>query len=268
MKQPRQLIPLIFVILAALCGSGLRSWGLHAGTDAGGVPVSHLSHWVYVGVSALCVAAFLLLAVRSPGRSGRYRVLQCGSGGFALGLIAGGLLLIGSLAEFVESLLTGPGISAPIICLLGLLGSICCMIAANFRRKGENPWPATEVLPILYLIVKLIFNFKDWSIDPIILDYCVILFALIFALLAFHRTAGFVFDQGKPRASLFYALCAVYFSAAAMMDGMADLSLATIITYCGFMLWQIPVILCLSVPRAPDPVPEKQDKQSKKEKNA
>lgn len=262
MKHPH--IPLIFVIAAALCSSALRTWGLHAGTDADSVPVSHLSHWVFIGVSILCVAAFLVLAIRSPGRSGRYRVLQCGSGGYILSLISGGLILAGSLAEFIEALLTGPGISAPIMCLLGLMGSICCMTAAYFRHRGNNPWPATEVLPILYLIVKLVFNFKGWSIDPIILDYCVILFALIFALLAFHRTAGFVFDQGKPRASLFYALCTVYFSAAAMMDGMADLSLATIITYCGFMLWQIPVILCLSVPRSPDPVPEKQGKKPKK----
>lgn len=264
MKHPRQLIPLIFAIVAALCGSVLRTWSLHAGTDTEGVPVVHLSHWVFIGISVLCVAVFLVLAVRSPGRSGRYQALQCGNGGFVLSLISGLLILTGSLAEFVEALLSGPGISVPIMCLLGFMGSICCMIAAHFRRKGENPWPATEVLPILYLIVKLIFNFKDWSIDPIILDYCVILFALIFALLAFHRTAGFVFDQGKPRASLFYALCTVYFSAAAMMDGMADLSLATIITYCGFMLWQMPVILCLSVPRSPDPVPEKQDKKPKK----
>lgn len=264
----RGIIPLIIAIFAALCGSALRTWSLHAGTDASGLPTNHVSHMVFIAASLVFVVLFLGLAIRSPGRSGRYLVLQHGSSGFVLSLIAAGLILVGTCLEFTEALLAGPGLSAPIMCLMGLLGSICCIIVAVFRRRGANPWPVTELIPILYLIVKLIFNFKNWSIDPIILDYCVILFALIFVLLAFHRTGGFVFDQGKPRAALFYALCAVYFSAAAMMDGMADLSLSTLVTYCGFLVWQLPVILCLSVPRDPDPVPEKEPKKAKKKKTA
>lgn len=263
-------IPLIFAIFAALCGSALRTWSLHAGTDASGLPFRHVSHMTFIGVSLVFVALFLVLAAGSPGRSGRYLVLQSGKSGFILSMLAACLILIGSGMEFAEALLAGPGISAPIMCLMGFLGSICCLCAANFRRRGANPWPVTELIPVLYLIIKLIFNFKSWSIDPIILDYCVILFALIFVLLAFHRTAGFVFDQGKPRATMFYSLCAVYFSAAAMMDGMADLSLSTLVTYCGFLVWQLPVVLCLSVPRAPDPVPEpdKDAKKSKKRRSA
>lgn len=260
----RGIIPLITVIIAALCGGTLRTWGLHAGTDISGLPTSHISHFVFIGASLIFVVLFLALAVTSPGRSGRYQVLHYGGALYALSIFAAALILFGSGMEFTEALLAGPSISAPILCLMDLLGAICCMIVANFRRKGANPWPVTELIPILYLIIKLIFNFKEWSIDPVILDYCVILFALIFVLLAFHRTAGFVFDQGKPRVSLFFSLCAVYFSAAAMMDGMADLSFSTLVTYCGYLVWQLPVILCLSVPHAPDPVPEKAGKKSKK----
>ena len=61
-----------------------------------------------------------------------------------------------------------------------------------------------------------------------------------------------MFNRGKPRATLFYAMSAVYFCAAAIMDGIADLSVSTIVTYSGFLLWQLPVILCLLSPNAPD----------------
>lgn len=262
MKQKPMLAPFLFALAAAVAGSILRMWSLNAAIDEQGLPTNHISNYVFAGVSIAVVIVFLLLSYRSPGRSGRHTVLVSGAGSFVLSMAAAALILVGSGMEFGEALIAGPGISAPIMCLLGLLGSICCMVSACFRRRGQTAYPVTELVPILYLIIKLIFNFKSWSIDPIILDYCVILFALIFTLLAFHRGAGFVFDHGKPRAALFYAMTAVYFCAAAMMDGIADLKLSTIVTYCGFLLWQLPVILCLLVPSGPDPAPARKGRQN------
>lgn len=252
MKQKPTLAPLIFTLIAAVGGSILRLWSLHAAMDAQGLPTAHISSLVFVGTSIAVVAGSLLFARFSPGRSGRYEVLSDSTGSLVLSIAAAILILAGSGIEFAEALLAGPGISAPIMCLLGLAGSICCVITALLRRRGQDAYPITELIPIVYLVVKLILNFKEWSIDPIIWDYCVILFALIFNLLAFHRGAGFVFNRGKPRATLFYAMSAVYFCAAAIMDGIADLSVSTIVTYSGFLLWQLPVILCLLSPNAPD----------------
>lgn len=251
----RSIIPLIITPLAALCGCVLRLWSLSA-SDGHGIPTDHISNIVFAWASVSIAAVLLILAVISPGRSGKHQVLCCGNGGFFLSLAAAALLLIGSGLEFAEALGDGPGITSPIMCLLGLVGAISCMAAAYARKNGETAHPAAELLPVVYLVVKLVLNFKDWSIDPIILDYCVILFALIFSLLAFYRGAGFLFDQGKPRTTLFYAMCAVYFCAAAIMDGIADMSLATIVTYLGLLLWQLPVIICLLAPAGPDPKPE------------
>ena len=177
--------------------------------------------------------------------------------GLVLGFIAAALILVGSGIEFMDSLIAGPDIAAPIMCLLGLAGSLCCMATVYFRHCGKTAYPFTELVPVLYLIVKLVLNFKHWSIDPIIWDYCVILFALISTMLAFHRGAGFVFDLGKPRVTLFFAAVSVYFCACAMMEGIVDRTFSTIVTYCGFLLWQLPVIFSLLVPSDPDPVPEK-----------
>ena len=241
--------------LFALCGCTLRLWSL--GASAGhGLPAQHISNVIFAWASVAIVVIFLILSILSPGRSGKHQVLCCGGGGYFLGLFAAAMLLLGSGLEFVEALRSGPGISNPIMCLLGLAGAICCMVAAHGRKTGTPAHPAVELMPVVYLVVKLVLNFKEWSIDPIILDYCVILFALIFSLLAFHRGAGFVFDRGRPRTTLFFAMCATYFCAAAIMDGIADLSPATIITYLGLLLWQLPVIICLLTPAPPDPKPE------------
>lgn len=251
----RSIIPMVVMPLAALGGCILRLWSLSV-SDGHGLPVQHISNTVFAWASAAIVALLLVLSIASPGRSGKHQVLACGSGGFLLSILAAAMLLIGSGLEFMETLRSGPTISSPIMCLLGLAGALCCMAAAYTRKKGVPAHPAVELMPVVYLVVKLVLNFKKWSIDPIILDYCVILFALIFSLLAFHRGAGFVFDHGKPRSTLFFAMCAMYFCAAAIMDGIADLSFATIITYLGLLLWQLPVIICLLSPAEPDPQPE------------
>lgn len=240
MKLDRRIFVPALACLAAIAGVVLRLWDLRAGSRG-------LPNTVFLAASLGCLALFLALAVTSPGRSGRYQVLA--GGGFPVSIAAGVLILAGVGLEFAETLLAGPTAFAAVICPLGILGGICCLIAASARRQGTRRYPAAELLPIAYLLIKLIYNFKGWSIDPIISDYVVILFALIFALLAFHRGAGFFFHQGKPRATLFFAMAAVYFGAAAAMDGLVSRSYSTLITYCGFALWQLPVIAYLSVPR-------------------
>lgn len=248
----RSMIPMIATPLFALCGCVLRLWSLSV-SDGHGLPADHIANTVFAWASVAFVLILLALSTRSPGRCGSHRVLNCGAGGYILSLLAAAGILAGTCLEFSEALRDGPTASSPIMCILGLAGGLFCMYAAHCRKRGTPAYPAVELMPVVYLVVKLILNFKNWSIDPIILDYCVILFALIFSLLAFYGGAGFVFDKGKPRTTLFYAMASVYFCAAALMDGVADRSAATIITYLGLLLWQLPVIICLSSPADPDP---------------
>lgn len=253
-----------FTLVFAVVAAGLRLWSLLTAVDSRGLPVLHLSIYLLIAAAAVFLLSALVFSRRSPCRSGRHAVLDYGTGGSLCGTVAAVLILLGSCAEFAEALVAGPGISAPIMCLLGLLGGICCILTARFRRSGLRRHPGVELVPIVYLLIKLVLNFRHWSIDPIILDYCFVLFALIFSLLAFYRGAGFVFDQGRPRKTLFYAMAAVFFCAAAMMDGIVDLSPSTVITYGGLLLWQLPVIWDLLAPSAPDPVPEPEQKKPRR----
>ena len=123
---------------------------------------------------------------------------------------------------------------------------------AWMRSHGKATYPPLELVPDIYLVVKLILNFKGWSTDPIILDYCIMLFALIFVVLGFYYSTGFLFDLGKPRLTLLFTLCACLFSAVAIVDGILDGSFATILEYLGFIAWLLPVVCAVSVPSAPD----------------
>ena len=145
--------------------------------------------------------------------------------------------------------------------LLGLFSGICLFVTAWMRGHGKATYPPLELVPDVYLVVKLILNFKGWSTDPIILDYCIMLFAMIFVVLGFYYSTGFLFDLGKPRLTLLFTLCACLFSAVAVVDGILDGSFATILEYLGFIAWLLPVVCAVSVPSAPD-APKAEDETS------
>ncbi len=245
-----------FLALAGIpVAAVLRVWSLNAAVDALGLPVMHRSIYALLAAAAVYLLLALLCAIRTPCRSGRARVFRYGKSGWLCAVVSSAMILLGAVAEFWESLVSRPGFSAPIMFLLGLLGGFCAFATAVLRRGPGKRSPAPEMVPVVYLLIKTMLNFKRWSTDPVILDYCVQLFALIFTMLAFFRGAGFVLNQGKPRRALFDCMAAVFFCAAAMMDGIHTLSLSAIITYGGFLLWQLPVIWDLLTPSPPDPVP-------------
>ena len=244
--------PYWIALIAAPVAAGLRIWALLTDLDESRLPVMGPATIVL----SLAALAYLVLAVivanRSKGRSGRYDVLYYGKGGAACAMIAALMIGLGTLLEFLEALRDGPSMSAPLLALVGMVATICLFVAAGDRRQERKRHEPAEVLPVAYLLIKLLVNFKAWSTDPIILDYLFRLFALIFALIAFFLAAGFVFDQGKPRRTVFFAMGAVFFCAAAVPDGLMDFSLASALLYGGFLLWQLPALWDLSVPREPD----------------
>lgn len=249
----RNILSLILLPLTALVGCGIRYWNLTAGVDTQGLPISHHpSAFVLAGWGILCFLLFSVLAATSQGRSGTHTVLFTHGALSVLSYFGAVLVLFAAVFDFAAALLSGPGMSAPIMCLLGLFSGICLFVTAWMRSHGKTTYPPLELVPDLYLVVKLILNFKGWSTDPIILDYCIMLFALIFVVLGFYYSTGFLFDLGKPRLTLLFTLCACLFSAVAMVDGIFDGSAATIVEYLGFIAWLLPVVCSVSVPSDPD----------------
>ena len=233
----------IILALAAIIGCGLRFWNLTAGIDTQGLPYSgHISAYLMAGCWVLCSTLFAGISKSRSGLSGDHSVLYCSGSSALFGYLGAGFILVSALLRFVDALTAGPTMSAPIMLLLGLLAGICLMVTAYMRSHSRITTPPLELLPELYLVIQLILNFKHWSTDPIILDYCVLLFAMIFVVLAFYYGTGFLFDSGKPRLTLFFSLCAIFFSASAVLDGIMDHDAATATAYLGFILWLLPAI--------------------------
>lgn len=236
---------LILLLLSAVVGCALRLWNLTAGVDAQGLPLAHhISTPLMAGWCILSLIVFALLARRTCGTGRTPQVLQSASG--VLSYCGGGLILLSAILEFASALVSGATMSAPILCLLGVLSGICLLIVCYLRSREKSVAPPLELIPEVYLVVKLVLNFKGWSTDPIILDYCVLLFALIFVVLGFYYSTGFLFSQGKPRLTLFVCLAGCLFSAMAALDGIMDRSPAAITEYLGFLLWLLPVISCIT----------------------
>lgn len=239
-----------FSILAfwSLCAFLLRFWNLHAAVDQLGLFISgHPSTVLLLTVSGFTVAILLVLSHRSPGRGTGHTVLTFDSTGSGFSFAGAILMLLGVL---LEGLSGSRDIWDWCLLLLGLLGTASMLMLSKLRRTG-NRIPLWELLPVLYLLLKLICNFKSWSTDPVIMDYCIELLALSFSLLAVYGIAGFCFDLGRPRKTLFFSSCGIFFSAAALADGISAGLFSTICWDLGLILWLLPVVSCLLRPQAP-----------------
>lgn len=146
----------------------------------------------------------------------------------ALLLLAGGVLLV--MTKNMQQIVLGA------ICAAGALGLV---LAANYRRRGKNPPVLSYVPLVLFYALKLFTDFRRWMIDPFLLDYCFLLFALIAFMLATYHAGEFSFDRGRRRALTFFALLGFYFGLAAPITELGyDLAI-----YAGSAIALLPFIL-------------------------
>ena len=136
-------------------------------------------------------------------------------------VIGGVMLYYASLPKTEDEALALTQLQKTMNLLIPLLGVACAVTLVAFARKclrHEKPSPLLYMIVSVYLIVRLIVNFQKWSTDPSLNDFVYHLFAAISCMLAAFQLAGFSFGKGKRRITLFWSLCAVYFSAISVID--------------------------------------------------
>lgn len=141
-----------------------------------------------------------------------------------LTLVAAFLMAMGSASLLRENTVLGLG---------GLAAAVCWVVVALQRMQKMQPHALCFMLPSLYYAVDLIINFRNWSRDPLIIDYCFELFALICIMCATFHLGGFSLKLGKRRRTAFFCLCGILFSAVSM----AGADMMNMMSYLGAALW-------------------------------
>ena len=119
---------------------------------------------------------------------------------------------------------------------LGLIAAVCIALFSYKCFVGQKPSPALYMIVSLYLVIRLIVSFQAWNTDPSIHDYCYALLATISAMLATFHVAGFSFDKGKRRMSLFWIVCSLFFCSVTLADSLYDSDLSELLLHLSLIL--------------------------------
>lgn len=158
------------------------------------------------------------------------------------------------LAASVVQLLTLTGIQRWLIGLGGLGGALCLGAFAVRSLGRTTPSPYLYMGLTVSLICRLIPEFRAWSIDPHLSDYCFRLFAMIAVMCTSFHLGGFALEQGKRRMTVFFCIVGIFFCAVALADG----GWTGVLSYLAYLLFLSAVLWSVMAPprRRKKPRPE------------
>ena len=260
MKQGTSKALILIVMLAStIAAMVLRQMQLIRVFDADGLPISGSP--ITYALAAICVvtlAALLLLLRRTPPRQEYYCSIFLTLPGMILTLLAALAVGVGSLIQFGDSIALTPALTSEaesihwshlILPIGGILTALCILLTVNRMANMRRPLLALYLVPFAFIVVYLVLEFKNqWSADPIILDYCFYLFALICTMYALYYVMGFCFDRGRRRHAIFWCLAGFFFCLVSVLG--RDASRFTF--YGGLGLW----MLSLAIPLLTDKIPD------------
>lgn len=218
-KKYSRAAVIMITVLAAVAAYFLRLKQLQLVDESGKLPVG-----AGRGLTWLCVIFVVLAAVYAFLLKKREKISGRSHVTTALTLLAAFCMAMGSAAMLATNSLMAVG---------GLISAVCWVVIALQRQQNTVPSAVLFMIPALFYAVELIVQFRGWSMDPQILDYCFSLLAGICAMCATFQLGGFSFLKGKRRRAVFYCLCGVVFSAAAM----AGAPLLSMLTVAGAGIW-------------------------------
>lgn len=211
-------IPAVIIALfSAAAAFVLRSSQLADAYDETGRMIAGLGTGPLTMLCILMVALFALYSFFLRPRK-KYQAIESGSMAIfamttvaAVMMLAGCVLLVFNL-EQMSDLVVATG---------GAVAGICWFVSGFDRVRGRKAPAALFMVPALFFAVELICDFRYWSRDPMILEYCFDLLAMICVMCATYHLGGFCFDRGSRRRTAFFSLCGIFFCAAALADGSA-----------------------------------------------
>ncbi len=235
--RPKNLPTL--TLLAGGIGLVLHFLLLTTGVDDRGFFISYHPADIALWVLTAAFIVMLLLLTKGLTDRSKYRVNFPPSTLGSLGtLCAVSGIGVTSLMELISAADRVDTISA----ILGLISAALLLFISHCRHKGLQPTPMSHAIISLYLMVRLISQYRHWSSDPAVLDYCFQLLASVCLMLSVYHRATFDANFGKRRSYAFFNLLSVYFCIICM-TGLKD-----ILFFLPVGLWVVTDLCDLSTP--------------------
>ncbi len=218
------------VLLLGEVGLVLRVWLLAAGTEYGGMlPESHPAEPLLWMLTAAALALLLVGTSRLlEGSKFQFnfpasltRALGCGAGCISIAVTSALEL---SLYQDTLNILA---------CSLGFAAAAAVGYIAWCRYKGMQPVMLFHAIAALYLMLRLVSQYRHWSSDPQLMDYCFQLLATVCLMLACYQRAAFDAGCGDRRAYTLFHLAAVFFCCLSLV------SRESIAFYLGTGIWML-----------------------------
>lgn len=262
-------------VLAALAGLGLHRYMMEHCVDPMGLLIAGNLPGKLLWALAIGFPGALLLGLAGIGGNGSYednfpRSILNGVLMAAAGVVL--LLSAGTLGDIPDMLLpeqtqalTGfmVGFTDSAMAVLPWLAGAAMIVVGLCRGAGKKPMLCFSGVVCLFYMMMLIHNYRLWSADPQLHEYCFPLLAMVLLMLcSFHRTCcdGGVIQRRKLIfTGLTAAVCAATAMSASFLPGF----------FLASALWALgcvcdPVVL----PPDPEPEPEPEPGEGVQEKNA
>jgi hypothetical protein len=201
------LLPLV-VLGCGMIGMLLRLWQHLGGVEESDLLIpGHISGVLLLILSVLVI--LLILVFTLPLRQGsKYRYNFPVS---TPGCVGAGVAAIGVLITAFWDLARNPDGITTLAGVLGLMaaGSLC--VLSLCRLRGQQPNMLFHICVTVYLMLRLICQYRIWSGDPQIINYCWSLLASVCVTLSCYQSAAFDGNLGARRPHAFFHLAALYF---------------------------------------------------------
>lgn len=129
-----------------------------------------------------------------------------------------GLLVIAAALALLGACLPLEG-GVRLVVSIFAFAAACAMAAEGvFHMHGHTGSLLGGCLLPVYLAAALISDYRGWSYDPLVADFCFPLLFIVSAMLASYHLAAFRAGRGKRRTTAFYVGCALVFAGAVLAD--------------------------------------------------
>ena len=199
---------LIYLVLGSgVLGLALRYLLYATGTDSQGLlAASHFARYLIWILTAVTLAGLFLLTRQISGPE-LYR--DCFPASTPAG-IGGILAAIGVLLTTITEASAGTGAAEMACTVLGYVAALVLLFVGVCRLCGMQPGFLFHAVLSIYFALRMVAQYRHWSSDPQLMDYCFHLCACVGLMLTSYHHAAFGAELASHKRLWFFSLATVY----------------------------------------------------------